>query len=81
MVGGIKIAIEPFVFMGCILSFLLPIFLRSYLEIIQVFAGFLLVLSIMIFHTELQTKLIYLLAFIWVFGSLSGLSIRIKAGK
>lgn len=76
--GGIVLSIEPFIFLGCIVCFLLPILLRRYLEIIQFIAGVLLVLCILVFHEDLQVKIIFLMAFIWAFGSISGLSIRIK---
>ncbi|OKP98021.1 hypothetical protein A3849_12495 [Paenibacillus sp. P46E] len=71
-------AIEPLIFLTCIICFLSPILLRKIMLPLQVGAGILLVFAIMAFHDEVQVKMIYLIAFIWVFGSISALSIKRK---
>jgi len=51
------------------------------LELLQLVAGLILVWSILVFHEELQVKIIFLLAFIWVFGSIAGVGYRLKKGQ
>ena len=60
---------EPFIFLACILLFFIPRLLRSVLSKLQILAGIILVLSLMIYHED--PKIIFLLAFIWTFGSIS----------
>jgi len=71
-------AIEPFIFLACVVCFIVPILLRRYLEVLQLIAGVFLFCSIMVFHEDVQIKIIFTIAFIWAFGSISGLSIRFK---
>lgn len=69
---------EPFIFLGCIILFFLPIVARKYLEYLQVLAGFALVSGLMIFHEDIQIRILFTLALVWGFGSISALSINQK---
>lgn len=71
-------AVEPFIFLACIICFFVPILLRRFMIPIQMIVGLILVYCIMVFHEDNQVKIIYLIAFIWVFGSISALSIKVK---
>lgn len=66
---------EPFIFLAGILCFFAPIYFRRSMMSIQMIAGVILFFCILIFHEDTQVKLIYLLAFVWVFGSISALSV------
>lgn len=74
--GGISI--EPFVFLGCVLSFLIPILMKKMLEYAQVIVGIVLFMSLMIFHEELQIRILFVLALMWILGSISALQINQK---
>lgn len=71
-------ATEPFIFLACVVCFFVPILLRRYLEVLQLIAGVFLICSILVFHEDVQVKIIITIALIWTFGSISGLSIRFK---
>ncbi|MEO2205204.1 hypothetical protein ABGV42_15830 [Paenibacillus pabuli] len=66
---------EPFIFLAGIICFFAPIYFRRSMMSIQMIAGVILFFCILIFHEDTQVKLIYLLAFVWVFGSISALSV------
>lgn len=73
-----NLSIEPFIFLGSIVCFFLPILMKKYIEYVQFFAGFILVLSVMVFHEELQIRILFLIAFIWVMGSISAVGMNQK---
>lgn len=72
------LAIEPFIFLGCILCFIVPILSRKKLEYVQFIVGVLIFMSFMVFHEELQIRILFVLAFMWVLGSISALQINQK---